>query len=159
MVTIENLKDIVILSHLTDEMLKKFQSLIDVLRFEEDDIVFIEGDPAERFYFLKLGKVLLEKKISEKISFAIGAIKPGYSFGWSALLDEGSNYTTRTVCAEACQVYSIRSGKLKTLLSEEPQIGFLFTQRLLWVVKSRLDHRTSQFVTVLRNHPDIENLI
>jgi CRP-like cAMP-binding protein len=159
MVSIENLRDIIIFSRFTDEQLEKFQSLIDVLHFEEDDIVFREGDPAERFYFLKFGKILLEKKISEKISFAIGAIKPGYSFGWSALLDEGSSYTTRTVCAEACQVYSIRSGKLKTLLSEEPQIGFLFTQRLLWVVKSRLDHRTSQFVTVLRNHPDIENLI
>ena len=35
----------------------------------------------------------------------------------------------------------------------------IFYQRLLWVVKNRLDHRTSQFVTVLRNHPDIESLI
>ncbi len=85
MVPIEDLKDIVDLTHLTDDMLEKFTSIIDVLRFEEDDIVFREGDPAERFYILKYGKILLEKKISEKISFAIGAIKPGYSFDRVAL--------------------------------------------------------------------------
>ncbi len=159
MVPIEELKDIVIMSQLTDDMLEKFQSLIDVLHYDEDDLVFREGDPADRFYILKYGKILLEKKIGEKISFAIGAIKPGYSFGWSAMLEEGSGYTTRTVCAEHCEVYSMQSAKLKSLFSEDPQIGHLFMQRLLWVVKNRLDHRTSQFMTVLRNHPDIENLI
>ena len=159
MVPIEDLRDIVILRHLTDDMLEKFQSHMDVLHFEEEDLVFREGDPAERFYLLKYGKILLEKKIGEKISFAIGAIKPGYSFGWSAMLEEGAGYTTRTVCAEHCEVYSMRSDKLKAMLAENPQIGYFFMQRLLWVVKNRLDHRTNQFMTVLRNHPDIENLI
>lgn len=159
MVSVENLKDMIIFSHFTDGMLEKFQTHIDVLHYAEDDIVFREGDPADRFLFLKFGKILLEKKIGEKISFAIGAIKPGYSFGWSAMLTEGSAYTTRTVCAEPCEVYALQSSELKSLLSADPQIGYLFMQRLLMVVKSRLDHRTSQFMTVLRNHPDIENLI
>ena len=159
MIRIEDLKDSIDLSHLTDEMLEKFTAIIDVFHFEENDIVFREGDPADRFYILKYGKILLEKKISEKISFAIGAIKPGYSFGWSAMLEDVPGYTTRTVCAEPCEVFSLRSTKLQTLLADDPQMGFLFMQRLLWVVKTRLDHRTSQFVTVLRNHPDIENLI
>ncbi len=159
MVPIEDLRDFVDLSHLADDMLEKFTSIIDILNFSEEDIVFREGDPAERLYLLIFGKILLEKKISEKISFAIGAIKPGYSFGWSAMLENRPGYSTRTVCAEPCQVFSIRADKLRALLSEEPQIGYLFMQQLLEVVKTRLDHRTSQFVTVLRNHPDIENLI
>jgi CRP-like cAMP-binding protein len=159
MVSVENLRDIIILSRFTDEMLEQFKSHVDVHHYNEDDLVFREGDPADRFYILKHGKILLEKKIGEKISFAIGAIKPGYSFGWSAMLDEGASYTTRTVCAEPCEVYAIESVQLKSLLSEDPHVGYLFMTRLLWVVKNRLDHRTSQFMTVLRNHPDIENLI
>ena len=87
MLSIDNLRDVIILDRLTDQMLEKFQPHIDVLHYDEEDIIFREGDPADRFYFLKYGKILLEKKISEKISFAIGAIKPGYSFGWSAMLD------------------------------------------------------------------------
>ena len=48
---------------------------------------------------------------------------------------------------------------MQAILKNDHDISYLFMQRLLWVIKNRLDHRTSQFVTVLRNHPDIENLI
>jgi CRP/FNR family cyclic AMP-dependent transcriptional regulator len=159
MLSIDDLQDIILLGHLDDAMLEKLLPHIDVLHFDENELIFREGDAAERFYFLKYGKILLEKKISDKISFAIGAVKPGYSFGWSAMLEKESAYTTRTVCAEACQVYSMRAKKIRALMEEDPQMAFRFMQRLLQVVKNRLDHRTAQFVTVLRNHPDIENLI
>lgn len=159
MVSIENLREIVILSYLTDEMVKKIQPHVDVLHYEENELIFRDGDPADRLYFLKFGKILLEKKISPKISFSIGAVKPGYSFGWSAMLSDSPSYTTRIVCAEPCEVYSIRSTKIQSLLAADLPMGAIFMQRLLNVIKTRLDHRTSQFVTVLRNHPDIENLI
>ena len=153
MVPIEELKDIVIMSQLTDDMLGKFQSLIDVLHYDEDDLVFREGDPADRFYILKYGKILLEKKIGEKISFAIGAIKPGYSFGWSAMLEEGSGYTTRTVCAEHCEVYSMQSAKLKSLFSEDPQIGHLFLEITPHISRDVLKQRFS-----LRIKPNAQHL-
>jgi CRP/FNR family cyclic AMP-dependent transcriptional regulator len=69
-------------------MLDKVIPHLDILQFEEEDIIFQEGDPAERMFFLKRGKILLEKRISDKISFAIGAVKPGFSFGWSAVMGE-----------------------------------------------------------------------
>jgi CRP-like cAMP-binding protein len=159
MLSYDDARDIIILSHLSDEMLDKVIPHLDILNYEEEDIIFQEGDPAERMFFLKRGKILLEKRISDKISFAIGAVKPGFSFGWSAVMGEGMTYTGMTVCAEPCQVYSIRAEKIRNLLKNDHELAFLFHQRLMWVIKNRLDHRTSQFVTVLRNHPDIESLI
>ena len=159
MLSYDDVRDIIILSHLTDEMLDKVIPHLDILNYEEEDIIFQEGDPADRMFFLKRGKILIEKRISGKISFAIGAVKPGFSFGWSAVMGEGMNYTGMTVCAEPCQVYSIRAEKIRNLLNSDHELAFLFHQRLMWVIKNRLDHRTSQFVTVLRNHPDIEILI
>ena len=159
MLSYDDVRDIIILNHLTDAMLDSIVPSLDILQFEEDDIIFQEGDPAERLFFLKRGKVLLEKRISDKISFAIGAVKPGFSFGWSSVLGAGMSYTTLTLCAEPCQVYSIRSDKIRNLLEKDHEMAAIFYLRLLWVVKNRLDHRTSQFVTVLRNHPDIESLI
>ena len=159
MLSYDDVRDIIILSHLSDAMLDSIIPSLDILQYEEDDIIFQEGDPADRLFFLKRGKVLLEKRISDKISFAIGAVKPGFSFGWSSVLGEGTGYTTLTLCAEPCQVYSIRSDKIRHLLEKDHEMAALFYLRLLWVVKNRLDHRTSQFVTVLRNHPDIESLI
>ena len=159
MLSHDDVRDIIILSHLSDAMLDSVLPSLDILQYEEDDIIFQEGDPADRLFFLKRGKVLLEKRISDKISFAIGAVKPGYSFGWSSVLGAGMSYTTLTLCAEPCQVYSIRSDKIRHLLEKNQEMAAIFYLRLLWVVKNRLDHRTSQFVTVLRNHPDIESLI
>ena len=159
MLSYDDLGDIIILNHLTDEMLDAVIPHLDILQYEEEDVIFQEGDPAERMFFLKRGKILLEKRISDKISFAIGAVKPGFSFGWSAVIGEGMSYTSITVCAEPCQVYSIRAEKIRNLLKNDHEMAYIFYQRLLWIVKNRLDHRTSQFVTVLRNHPDIESLI
>ncbi|MFZ7124940.1 MAG: cyclic nucleotide-binding domain-containing protein [Desulfobacterales bacterium] len=159
MLTIADLKDIIILSYLTDEMLERVLPVTDVLRYDQGDLVFRGGDPAERFYFLKRGKLLLEQRISDKITFSLGAVKPGYSFGWSAMLEGHLTYTTDTVCSEPCEVYSIRGVKIRNLLDSDPHMGYIFMRRMLWVVKDRLDHRTRQLVRVLRNHPDIENLL
>ncbi|MGD9332967.1 MAG: cyclic nucleotide-binding domain-containing protein [Desulfobacterales bacterium] len=159
MLSIDAVRDIIILNYLSDEMLNAVIPHLDILQFEEEDTIFQEGDPAERMFFLKRGKILLEKRISDKISFAIGAVKPGFSFGWSAVLGEGMSYSSMTVCAEPCQVYSIRGKKIRNLLDNDHDMAFLFHRRLIWVIKNRLDHRTSQFVTALRNHPDIESLI
>lgn len=159
MLTVDDFKDIIVLSYLTGEMHERILPMIDVLRFDEGDAIFREGETAERFYFLKRGKLLLEKRISDKITFSIGAVKPGYSFGWSSMLEGNLSYTTDTVCSEPCEVYSIRGVKLRALLDEDPRMGYIFTRRLLWVVKDRLDHRTRQLVQVLKNHPDIGNLL
>lgn len=159
MLMTEDFKDIVLLSYLTDEMLEKLLPVTDVLRYDQGDAVFREGDTAERFFFLKRGKILLEQRISDKVTISLGAVKPGYSFGWSAMLETNLSYTTDTVCSEPCLVYSIRGVKLRSLLDSDAQMGHIFMRRLLWVVKDRLDHRTRQLVRVLRNHPDFENLL
>jgi CRP-like cAMP-binding protein len=159
MLTIEDYKDLTILSDLSDPILERIVPITDVLRYDEGDRIFQEGEKADRFYFLKRGKILLEKRISDKITFSIGAIKPGYSFGWSAMLEGQLAYTTDTVCSEPSEVYSILGVRLRKILEEDAVAGFAFTKQLLWVVKDRLDHRTRQMVQVLKNHPQIGTLI
>ncbi len=159
MLTIDDFKDIVIPSYMTDEMLEKFLPITDQLRFDEGDVVFREGDKAERFYFLKRGKILLEQPISNKITISIGAVKPGYSFGWSSMLEGTLSYTNDAVCSEPCEVYSIRGVKIRTLLDEDPRMGYIFSRRLLWVVKDRLNQRTRQLVSALKDHSEIGSLL
>ncbi|MBF0390405.1 MAG: cyclic nucleotide-binding domain-containing protein, partial [Desulfamplus sp.] len=64
---------------LTDEMLEKIIPIIDVMEVESREIIFNEGDPAENFYLVKSGQILLEQKISKDILVnvsAIEAVKP-----------------------------------------------------------------------------------
>ena len=157
MISRDELKQIVMLGYLKDEMLDKLSPFVDVLNYSEREYVFRQGDAADRFYMLRRGKILFERRGSEKMSVTMGSVKPGYSFGWSSMVDVRF-YSTDAVCAEPSEVFSVRGHKLKGLLESDHSMGYIFSQRLLRVIKSRLDHRTEQFMRVIRNHPDLKSL-
>lgn len=155
MVSRDDLKTIVMLSYLRDYMLEKLVPIVDTLQFNEGELIFRQGDPSDRFFMLKRGKVLLEQNLSNEITVSVGSIKPGYSFGWSSMLEE-KPYTSDAACAEFCEVYSVKGRKFQVILDSDPYMGYLFFQRLVRVVKSRLDHRTEQLLRVIKHHPDIK---
>jgi CRP-like cAMP-binding protein len=157
MISKDDLKKITILSYLTDDMLDKMIPIIDIFRFDEQDIIFRDGDPANRFYMVRRGKVLLELRVSEKATVSVGAVKPGFAFGWSAMLD-GGTFTTDAVCAEETEVFSLRREKILNLLESDIEMGYRMSQRLLRILKKRLDIRTEQFVRLIKNHPDMQHL-
>ena len=157
MVTTEDLKKMVIMTHLKDDMLKRIISITDVLKFEDQEIIFRQGDIADRFYMVNRGKVLLEQRIAEKITVSVGSIKPGFAFGWSTMIEEGY-YTTDAVCAEPCEIFSMKGDKLRALCEKDPYMGYLLSRRLLVILKKRYDHRTNQFIKVLKHNPDMQEL-
>ncbi len=159
MVSKEELQKIVMLGYLKDDMLEKMVPVIDVLNFDEREIIFKGGERSDRFYMLKRGKILLEKRMTDKITISVGTVKAGYAFGWSAMFDDKGIYTSEAVCAEPCEVFSMRGTKIRKILDKNPSMGYIFTQRLLRTLKSRLDHRTTQFLRTIKNHPEIQSLI
>lgn len=157
MVTRDDLKQIVMLTYLTDPMLDSLARIVDVLRFDKYDIIFRAGEPSERFYMLRSGHVLLEQPISEQVTVCIAAIKPGYAFGWSAMM-ENEKYTADAVCEESSEAFSFTSEKIRKLFQQDPEMGLRMHQRLLVIIKKRLDIRTEQFRQAIRNHPDMQSL-
>jgi len=157
MITPTDLKQIVMLTYLTDPMLDDLAQIIDVLKFDKDEIVFREKEPSERFYMLRAGQVLLEQYISDQVTACVAAIKPGYSFGWSAMMEDQS-YTVSAICKEASEVFSFKSDKVRELFLKNPEMGLRMHQRLLVIIKKRLDIRTEQFRLAIMNHPDMQAL-
>jgi CRP-like cAMP-binding protein len=158
MITIDDLKPIAMLEHLTDEMLEKLVPVTDLLRFDENESIFRQGDHAKRLYMLREGKVLLELGVSEAITVFLSSIKPGHSFGWSAMLEEAT-YTVNAICSERCEVLSIRGEKLKAILEHDHTMGYILSRRLLIIMKKRYDIRTEQFIKTITHHPDIADLL
>jgi len=141
MVTKEDIQDIVILGYLTEVMIEELLPHFSLHRFSEREIVFRGGQTAEMLCMLKKGKILLEQRISEKVTVSMGSMPAGFSFGWSAILGGGA-YTVDAVCAEPCEVLMVQGKMLRTMFDNNPQMGYLLLQRLIRVVKKRLDHRT-----------------
>lgn len=158
MITVNDLKQIVMLGHLTDEMLNKLVPITEMLLFDENEMIFRQGEKADRFYFLKKGIVLLEHRITDTMTISLSSIEPGYSFGWSAMLED-SQYTSDAMCAEPCQIYSFRASKIKKIMKEDHSLGFIISQRLLNVIRKRLDVRTNQLVKTIKLHPEISALL
>lgn len=158
MPVVEEISHIIILSRLKPEMVDELLPYIDELHYDEEETIFSEKDEADRFFMLNKGKVLLQKRIDPHITISLSAIKPGYSFGWNALL-RNAEYTTDAKCAEPSSVFSIRAAKLQRLMDKDNTLGYLFLQRMLFILKGRLIQRTEQFVRALKTHPDILSLI
>ncbi len=158
MVSRQDVQDIVIFGYLTEDMIQKLLPEIELLRFKEGEIIFRGAEPADMFYSLKRGKILLEQRISPKVTISMGTVKPGYSFGWSSMLGDGK-FTVDTVCGEPCEVLGIRSRTLFTMLEEDHSMGYIFMHRLLNMLRRRLDDRTEQFLKLIMDHPDIQPLI
>ncbi len=154
MISIDDLRKTRILGYLDDEMLEKVKAVADVLTFNERDVIFRGGDVADYLYLVKRGKILLEQRLSEKVTVSVGSITDGFSFGWGAMLGDAL-YSLDAICAEDSEVFVINGETLHGLMNDDPALGFRIMQRFLLVVKSRLDRRTEQFLRVITSHPDI----
>jgi len=163
MITRDELRKMVIMNSLSDEMLEKILPIVERKRYDQGEAVFRGGDTAEHFFLLKSGKILLEQRLSDKMTVSIDAVKPGYSFGWSSMLAGGlepySAYTSDAICVEPSEVFSINGEELQDLMEADHHMGYRLTQRLNRVIKQRLVHRTEQFIRLIKKHPDIHNLI
>jgi CRP-like cAMP-binding protein len=157
MISRNEIKDIVIFQHLTDEMIKKLLPEMELLRFSEGEMVFSSGQRADMFYSLKRGKILLEQRVLDEVTISVGTVKPGYSFGWSALLGDQS-FTLDTVCGEPCEVLRIKAETLFRLIEEDWEMGYRLMHRLLHMVRRRLDGRTELLLKVILDHPDMQSL-
>lgn len=158
MVTREDLKRTVILGFLTDPMIEKLLPIVQLRAYHEREHIIRQGDVADTFYILKRGKILLEQQISDKITASLGSIKPGYSFGWSAML-EGEPYRSNAVASEISEVYAFPRESFLHILDNDHHMGYLVMQRLLRVIKTRLDQRTEQFIRAIIKHPDIKAVL
>jgi CRP-like cAMP-binding protein len=158
MVTNEDLKQIIMLNYLSDDMRSRLIPHMEALNFQERQSVFKSGEVADVFFMLKTGKVLLEHRLSDKMTVSVGTIKAGFSFGWSSIIPD-ERYTLDAVCSEESEVLAISSDMLMGIMDNDHKMGYIIMQRLLRVMQTRLDNRTDQFIRVIAEHPDIHSLI
>jgi CRP-like cAMP-binding protein len=156
MASISDLKQIYLLQNLDEQMLERLAPLAQGKQYEEKDVVFEQGQEADNFFMLLSGKVLLKVDISPAVTISLGAVKPGYSFGWSSLL--GLDYTSQAACAEPCEVLVIRGSEFKEALESDHTMGYRVMEGVVRILENRLKRRTEQFIKTLRKQMEIWDL-
>ena len=144
--------------NLTDRMLEQLLSVVQEESFGEREIIYEAGNAADRFFSLKRGKVLLEAELAPALIISLGAIKSGYSFGWSALLPSAS-HTSYAVSAEPSEIFVMPGDKFLALLERDHAMGYQVMHKAAQILENRLERRTAQFLKVITKHPDIGTLL
>lgn len=139
-------------------MLEQILPLAQEQSFAEREIIYEPGSEASYFYSLITGKVLLQTELSSALIISLGAIKPGYSFGWSALLP-GPAHTSLAVCMEPSEILVIPGDEFKALFDQDCTIGFQVMKKAATILESRLERRSAQFIKVITKHPEIATLL
>jgi len=158
MASMEDMKKILLFEHLPNQMLEQLLPIVQVQTFEEREMVYEAGDAAHNFYSLRRGKVLLEAELAAALIISVGAIKPGYSFGWSALVSAPS-HTSYAVCAEPCEILVMPGDKFLAILDSNSAMGYMVMQKVAKILENRLEHRTAQFLKIIGKHPEIGMLL
>jgi CRP/FNR family transcriptional regulator, cyclic AMP receptor protein len=121
------------------------------VRFGESQYMFHEGDPAERFYFIREGLVSIELMIPHKGPTTLQTVRDGDVLGWSWLappyrwhFDARSLRTTRALDFDGeC---------LRRKCEEDHNLGYEVLKRFTSVVSERLDAARLQLLDLYGSH-------
>lgn len=139
MATNAPLSEFALFRNLPEELLTKVAALGEEETFSQGDIVFREGEQADKLHFLLNGEIVLKVKLTsrpESISVSVVS-QPHESFGWSGIVPPFL-YTASAVCETDCKILTIPGDGFMKLLNENPVAGFTVMQRLTELVASRL---------------------
>ncbi len=157
MVSVDELRKIYLVQNLSDEQLESLGSILERRFLEEKEVIFEQNQQADNFYMLKRGKVLLRVDISASTTISLGAVKPGYSFGWSSLLGDNA-YTSHAVCVEPSELFVAPGAKFMELLDQDHTMGYLVMQGVVRILENRLRRRTEQLLKTMRKQMEIWDL-
>ena len=149
MVTLDDLKSIILLSHLTDPMLEKLAEMTLIADYGAGNYIFEEGDYARYLYSIIDGKVGLELEKTTNNLVMIDTVARGRTFGFSALIDtEQKKYTTHARAITDTRLFAWEGTELEMLFYQDYEMGFLFMKRIAKIAKTRLQIRNVQYLDI-----------
>lgn len=113
--------------------------------YEAGDVVFLEGDPARRFYLVEKGKVQILRD-TRTGPVALSTVEEGEIFGEMALV-HGEARSATAICMTDTILSSALSDHLESLIEANPE----FASTLIRTLVMRLIHSEEAFLEKLRS--------
>jgi len=116
---IETLKKSGIFSSLSESEIKKISSLFEQIEFKNNESIFLEGDPSDKFYILADGNVKVLKHTVMGKDIILEIMSPGDVFGGVAVLDR-KPYPASAQAMESITAIRISRQNLFRIMEEYP---------------------------------------
>lgn len=115
--------------------------------FKAGEIVFREGDPANRFYLIESGKVELESRKQDQSPVHIQTIGQGDVLGWSWLYPP-YYWNFEAAATEPTKAIFFYGTRLREKCDEDPRFGLELMKRMSAVMLQRLQATRKQLLEV-----------
>ena len=128
-----------------------------IKKYTSNEVVFQKGEVAKAIYFLLAGKALFQADSGKGMTVFLGALRPGYIFGWSAVIP-GHKHHHGVVCAEDSEIVEIPAEDLRKILEANPSGGYMFLRNMFQLANERLELRTDQLLKLFESNPQLQML-
>ena len=119
------------------------------MRYDAGQLIFREGDPANRFYLIEQGRVSLESHRRDETPAQIQVVGPGDVLGWSWLFPPYYwHFDARAV--EPTSAIFFYGTRLREQCEQDHEFGFEMLKRMTQVVIQRLQATRKQLLSVRR---------
>jgi CRP-like cAMP-binding protein len=107
------------------------------VRFDPGQYLFHEGDQANKFYFIRHGKVAVEIRAAGKGPITIQTLGEGEVLGWSWLIPPYEwHFDARAV--ELTRAFALDGKCLRTKCEEDRDLGYEMLKRFTHIIEQRL---------------------
>lgn len=140
-----------LLKDLDKRYLKLLTGCASDVQFDAGEIIFREGEEADKFYIIQQGKVSLETKFAEQEPATIQTITEGGVLGWSWLFPPYRwHFDARAVVPT--QAIALDGNYLRTKCEEDHDFGYELLKRFAQVIEQRLQALRSQLPDIHAFH-------
>ena len=116
-----------------------------VVRFEPQQVIFSEGEPAERFYLIRTGKVALQL-VSYRIEpITLLTLGEGDIIGWSWLFPP-YRWKLTAKSLDVTRAISLDGRSLRQRCEEDHDLGYEFMKRFAQIIDNRVEALSAHFV-------------
>ena len=121
-------------------------------QFKEGELIFREGDPANRFYLLEGGKVSLESHGRDEAPVCIQTIGAGDVLGWSWLFPPYYWHFDARALEPVAAIFFYGTW-LREYSEQDHDLGYELMKRMAEVVIRRLQATRQQLLDARRSRP------
>ncbi len=121
-VTADQLDVFAILRELTAEERASMSPLFKVETYPAGKVIFREGDPGNKIYFVFKGVVQIEKGVDETNTARLARLGRGEILGEISVMDKSPRTATVTAYVD-CELLTLTTSQLDMILSTHPRIA------------------------------------
>jgi CRP-like cAMP-binding protein len=118
--------------------------------FEPGTVIFREGDPADRFFVLREGRVALAAFELDQGSAILQTLNPGDVLGWSWLVPPHKwLFDARSVTR--VRAFEFDATCVRSKCEEDPRLGYALLDRFIRLLEHRLQATRLQLIDMYKN--------